>query len=126
MALGVSMIRTVLISVPRHARLAYCLLRDDRVPAGPKIALLAALGIIVSPIDFPAWIPVVGELDVLALSVIAVKTFVDACPDELVREHEASLRRKDSIFHQDLRRLTGAARQGATGAYQRWQTRRAG
>ncbi len=51
----------VLTEVPKHGKLAYCLLRDERVPRAPKAVLLAALGVIVSPIDFPAWIPVLGE-----------------------------------------------------------------
>src|SRR5438445_249827 len=55
--------KDVLVDVPRHGKLAYCLLRDERVPAAPKAVLLAALGVIVSPLDFPAWIPVLGELD---------------------------------------------------------------
>ena len=62
--------KEVLIEVPRHGKLAYCLLRDPRVPAVPKAALLAAIGLIVSPIDFPAWVPVLGELDMLALGVL--------------------------------------------------------
>ncbi len=54
-------------------------------PAAPKAVLLAALGLIVSPIDFPAWIPVLGELDMLALGILAVETFVEACPEEVRR-----------------------------------------
>src|SRR5438477_454703 len=72
--------KSVLVDVPRHGKLAYCLLRDDRVPAAPKAVLLGALGIIVSPLDFPAWIPVLGELDMLALGILAIETFVAACP----------------------------------------------
>src|SRR5229473_2719038 len=67
--------KEVLIEVPRHGKLAYCLLRDPRVPTAPKAAVLGALALIVSPIDFPAWVPVLGELDMLALGVLAVKTF---------------------------------------------------
>jgi uncharacterized membrane protein YkvA (DUF1232 family) len=58
--------KEILVDVPRHGKLAYCLLRDERVPRAPKAVLLGALGFIVSPIDFPAWIPVLGELDMLA------------------------------------------------------------
>ena len=54
-----------LVDVPRHGKLAYCLLRDPRVPAAPKAAVLGALALIISPIDFPAWVPVLGELDML-------------------------------------------------------------
>ena len=121
-------IRTLLMDVPRHGKLAYCLLRDNRVPRAPKAALLGALGLIVSPIDLPAWIPVVGELDVLALGILSVKVFVDACPQELVQEHEQALARGDSSFDRDLRKATGtvrgvagaAARKSALRVVQRW------
>src|SRR5258708_8474904 len=105
--------KEVLIEVPRHGKLAYCLLRDPRVPAVPKAALLAALGFIVSPIDFPAWVPVLGELDMLALGVLAVKTFIEACPEEVRREHEQALEAGESVFDRDLRDTVAAAREGS-------------
>ena len=102
----------VLVEVPRHGKLAYCLLRDDRVPRAPKAVLLAALGVIVSPIDFPAWVPVLGELDMLALGILAVQTFIEACPEAIRREHEAKIAAKDSVFDRDLRDTVAAARHG--------------
>lgn len=120
MPLNLARARAFLLDVPRHAKLAYCLVRDERVPAAPKAALLAALGVVVSPIDFPAWIPVLGELDMLALSILAVKVFVDACPDELVKEHEAALRRGDSVFDTDWRRAAAGARTAVLGTARRW------
>jgi uncharacterized membrane protein YkvA (DUF1232 family) len=104
--------KAVLIDVPRHGKLAYCLLRDDRVPLAPKAVLLAALGVIVSPLDFPAWVPVLGELDMLALGILAVETFVEACPEDVRREHEAAIKAKESIFDRDVRDSVGAARYG--------------
>src|SRR6202162_4636704 len=105
--------KEVLIDVPRHGKLAYCLLRDERVPPAPKAVLLAALGLIVSPIDFPAWIPVLGELDMLALGILAVETFIAACPEELRGEHQAAVKADESGFDRDLRDTTGAERYGA-------------
>jgi len=105
--------KELLVDVPRHGKLAYCLLRDDRVPAAPKAVLLAALGLIVSPIDFPAWIPVLGEFDMLALGMLAVETFIEACPEELREEHQAAIKAKASIFDRDLRDTAGAARYSA-------------
>ncbi|GAC1504635.1 MAG: hypothetical protein NVS1B3_01710 [Candidatus Dormibacteraceae bacterium] len=99
--------------MPRHGKLAYCLLRDERVPRAPKAVLLAALGLIVSPLDFPAWIPVLGELDMLALSILAVETFVQACPEDIRREHQEAITAKESIFDRDVRDTAGAARYGA-------------
>jgi uncharacterized membrane protein YkvA (DUF1232 family) len=105
--------KALLIDMPRHGKLAYCLLRDDRVPAAPKAAVIAALGLIVSPLDLPAWIPVVGELDMLALGLLAVETFIEACPEEIRREHEAALAAKQSVWDRDVRDTVAAARHGA-------------
>jgi uncharacterized membrane protein YkvA (DUF1232 family) len=104
--------KTVLFDVPRHGKLAYCLLRDDRIPRAPKAVLLAALGVIVSPLDLPAWIPVVGELDMLALAILAVETFIEACPEEIRKEHEAALEARQSVWDRDVRDTVGAARHG--------------
>ncbi|OLC16536.1 MAG: DUF1232 domain-containing protein [Chloroflexi bacterium] len=104
--------KEVLIEVPRHGKLAYCLLRDPRVPAAPKAAVLGALALIVSPIDFPAWVPVLGELDMLALGVLAVKTFIEACPEDVRREHEQALEAGESVFDHDFRDTVSAAREG--------------
>lgn len=105
--------KELLVDVPRHGKLAYCLLRDDRVPAAPKAVLLAALGLIVSPIDFPAWIPVLGEFDMLALGILAVETFIDACPEDLRHEHQTAIKAKESTFDRDVRDTAGAARYSA-------------
>lgn len=104
--------KQLLVDVPRHGKLAYCLVRDERIPAAPKAALLAALGVIVSPIDFPAWVPVLGELDMVALGILAVETFIEACPSEIRREHEMALKEKRSIWDRDLHDTLGAARHG--------------
>jgi uncharacterized membrane protein YkvA (DUF1232 family) len=115
--------KEILVDVPRHGKLAYCLLRDNRVPAAPKAILLGALGLIVSPIDFPAWIPVVGELDMLALGILAVETFIAACPEDVRREHEAAIQAKESVFDRDLRDTTGAARYGVGRMWERIRAR---
>ncbi len=98
-------------------------MRDDRVPAAPKAVLLAALGLIVSPLDFPAWIPVLGELDMLALGILAVETFIEACPAEIRAEHEAALKAKQSVWDRDVRDTLGAARHGFGRAVDRIRSR---
>ena len=123
MNLSLSHVRTLVTEVPVHAKLTYCLLRDGRVPAAPKAVLLGALGLIVSPLDFPAWIPVMGELDMLALGVLAVKTFVEACPDDIVAEHRAAIRTRTSTWDEDRRAGAHAAREGIARVYQNWRSR---
>src|SRR5260370_3329515 len=108
----ISRAKEVLIEVPRHGKLAYCLVGAPRVPAAPKAAVLGALALIVSPIDFPAWVPVLGELDMLALSVLAVKTFIEACPEDIRREHEQALEAGESVFDREFRDTGSAAREG--------------
>jgi uncharacterized membrane protein YkvA (DUF1232 family) len=119
----VSRVTQVVIEVPKHGKLAYCLLRDERVPRAPKAVLLGALALIVSPIDLPGWVPLFGELDMLALALLAVETFISACPEEIRREHEAALAAKTSTFDRDFSDTVSAARAGAAGLVRRVRAR---
>ena len=123
MKLSLSHVRTLVGEVPAHAKLAYCLVRDERVPAAPKAAVLGALALIVSPIDLPAWIPVLGELDMLALGILAVKTFIEACPDEIVAEHRAAINARTSTWDEDRRAGVETARDGVARLLQNWRSR---
>ena len=123
MNLSLSHVRTIIGEVPMHAKLAYCLVRDERVPMAPKAAVLGALGLIVSPIDFPAWIPVIGELDMLALGILAVKTFVDACPDEVVADNRAAINARTSAWDRDRAASMEMVREGLGRVVQNWRTR---
>ena len=111
--------KELLVDVPRHGKLAYCLLRDERVPAAPKAVLLGVLLLIVSPIDLPAWVPLMGELDMLGLAVLAVSTFIDACPEDGRREHEEALKAGESTFDRDFRETVSAAREGGRRLFNR-------
>src|ERR1700716_4326100 len=121
MNLSLSHVRTIIAEVPMHAKLAYCLIRDERVPLAPKAAVLGALGLIVSPLDLPAWIPVIGELDMLALGILAVKTFVDACPEEVVADNRAAIKARTSAWDRDRRAGAGMAREGVSRLVQNWR-----
>lgn len=70
-----------------------------------KGAFAAALGVIALPVvDLPASIPFVGELDVLALTVLAVRLFIAACPRYVVVEQERLIMERHSRFDEDVRR----------------------
>jgi uncharacterized membrane protein YkvA (DUF1232 family) len=125
MRLNLARARTLLFEVPRTGKLAYCLMRDRRVPLGPKLAAGAAVGLIVSPLDVPAWIPVIGDLDVLALGILAVKVFVDACPEQVVEEHRVALERGESVFDRDVGVAIALSREAARGLLERREVRRA-
>jgi len=90
--------------LPQQLRLAYCLFRDARVPVTTKAAVAGALGVIVTPfIDLPSMIPFIGELDMLALSLLAMKLFIAACPPEIVAQQEQLIIEQRSRFDEDVR-----------------------
>ena len=64
------------------------LLADERIPRRRKLALVARLGYLASPIDLvPDFIPVAGQLDD-ALAVVLVLRFVlRSADDDLLAEH---------------------------------------
>ena len=126
MKLSIRHVRTVISEIPTQGKLAYCLLRDDRVPAAPKVALLGAIGVIVSPLDLPAWIPVVGELDMLALGILSIKVFVEACSEDLVLEHRRLIRDRESRWDQDRQAGVGMVRHGLVRAVETLRSRTAG
>jgi uncharacterized membrane protein YkvA (DUF1232 family) len=97
-------LKRLAIDLPRQARLAYCLMRDERVPLRTKLAFGAGIGVIVTPfIDLPAALPLVGELDMLALSMLAVRLFIAACPDDVVADAQQQILEGRSVFDEDLR-----------------------
>jgi uncharacterized membrane protein YkvA (DUF1232 family) len=91
------------VDLPRQARLAYCLMRDPRVPLRTKVAFGAGIGVIVTPfVDLPAAIPVIGELDMLALSLLALRLFIAACPDDAVVDVQQQILEGRSAFDDDV------------------------
>lgn len=115
--------KTLLLDVPDRGKLAYCLLRDERVPRTPKAVLLGALAVIVSPIDFPGWVPVLGELDMLALGILAVETFIEACPPEVRREQRELIAAKQSVWDRDVRDTVAITRHGVRNLFGRISSR---
>jgi uncharacterized membrane protein YkvA (DUF1232 family) len=109
--------------LPALGKLGYCLYGDPRVPLAPKVVLAGALGLIVSPLNLPLWIPVVGDLDAIALAILALRVFVEACPQELVKEHRAAIKAGESVFDRDFRAARGAVSEGAISAWARIQGR---
>jgi uncharacterized membrane protein YkvA (DUF1232 family) len=99
----VRFLKRLMLDLPRNLKLAYCLVRDPRVPARNKAALAAALALIVTPyVNLPAWIPVVGEMDILALSLLASRLFIGAAPDDVVAEQDLLIRQRRSRFDRDV------------------------
>lgn len=69
--------------LPRYARLAWTLGRDPRLSRTRRAALLAAAAYVASPIDVvPGIIPVLGQLDDMAVALSAIRFALGGLPPE--------------------------------------------
>jgi uncharacterized membrane protein YkvA (DUF1232 family) len=106
------MVRFVALAtrVPTYVKLGWLLARDPSVPGWGKAALVGALGYVVSPIDpIPGIIPVVGQLDDLAVLLLAVRGALAAAPDEVARRHLATTGLSRETLDRDLVTLRATA-----------------
>ena len=96
--------KRLFVDLPRTLRLAYCLMFDPRVPRYMKLAFGGGLALIALPmVDLPESLPVIGELDVLALSLLATRAFIAASPRHVVAEQEMLITQRRSRFDDDVR-----------------------
>ncbi len=72
-----------------NLHLVYQLMRDPRVNSLLKIVIPGLVAIyILSPIDLiPDFIPVLGELDDLAIIILAIRLFIALAPRDVVNEY---------------------------------------
>jgi len=104
MLLSLRLLRRIARELPRYGKLTYCLYRDPRVPQRNKIALAAAMALILNPVvDVPLRLPIFGEMDAVALTVLAIRVFVEKAPKDVVAEHQEQITLGTSVFDQDLR-----------------------
>ena len=97
-------------AAPRYGRLVYCLYRDPRTPRYWKAGLGIALLVIWTPfINVPESVPVVGQMEWIALTLLAVRIAVARAPKDLVQEHERAIEAGNSIFHQDYEKARAFA-----------------
>jgi len=100
-----SFLKRLVLDLPRQVKLTYCLLFDERVPAVSKAAVLGAMAVIVTPfVNLPEWVPVIGEMDLLALTLLATKAFISTAPREAVEEQERRVKEQTSRFDVDVAR----------------------
>jgi hypothetical protein len=80
--------------LPSFVRVFYRLMTDRRVSVIAKLVPFLGLLLLFTPpaleLDF---VPLVGELDWLLVTVISLKVFIWLCPPEVVREHVARVAR---------------------------------
>jgi len=88
---------------PTYARLVWALLRDRRVPLQQKLILVAVAGYLVFPIDLiPDFIPVLGQLDDLAVVLLGLDFFIRSAPPDIVDEHLAKIAQDQDELRRDI------------------------
>jgi uncharacterized membrane protein YkvA (DUF1232 family) len=86
----------IVAEIVRNAQLVWRLLKDPRVPLPVKLILPGVVGLyLLSPIDaMPDVLPLLGQLDDIAVLLAGVALFIEMCPRDIVEEHRAALLRE--------------------------------
>lgn len=87
--------------LPAYARLVWALARDRRVPGQQKLILAGIVGYLLLPFDLvPDLIPIIGQLDDLAVVLLGLDLFIRAAPEDVVAEHLQRISKgKDDLTH---------------------------
>ena len=89
--------------LPMYARLIWALARDPRVPMGQKAVLGGIAAYLAFPLDIiPDFIPVIGQMDDLAVLILGLDWFIRNAPPEVVDEHMAKIAAHQDTLSRDL------------------------
>jgi uncharacterized membrane protein YkvA (DUF1232 family) len=89
--------------LPTYIRLIWALLRDPRVPAGQKLILAGIVGYLVLPIDLiPDFVPVLGQLDDIAVVLLGLDLFIRSAPQDVVDEHLSRIAQDKDQLSRDI------------------------
>lgn len=76
----------------QELRLVWQLIRDPRVPLYQKALPAVVLIYLLSPFDLiPGFLPVIGQLDDLALMLLGLKAFTYIAPEHLVSQYKQEM-----------------------------------
>ena len=94
--------------IPTYARLIWALARDPRVPIGQKAVLGGIAAYLAFPIDIiPDFIPVIGQMDDLAVLILGLDWFIRNAPADVVEEHMAKIAAHHDTLTEDLDKAGG-------------------
>ena len=89
--------------LPTYIRLVWALLRDGRVPAQQKLILAGIGAYLVLPLDLiPYFVPVLGQLDDLAVVLLGLDLFIRSAPQDIVDEHLAKIAQDKDQLRRDI------------------------
>ena len=80
--------RDAVKALPQIAKLAWRVVRDDRIPMWIRGGLVGTAAYLVLPFDLiPDWIPVLGQMDDLLVMTIGVRMLLRRVPERILTEH---------------------------------------
>ncbi len=89
--------------LPTYGRLVWDLARDPRVPAQHKLVLGALAAYLAFPIDIiPDFIPVIGQMDDIAVLIFTLDWFIKNAPPEVVDEHLSRIAAHEDTLSKDI------------------------
>lgn len=102
--------------LPTYARLVWGLARDGRVAAPQKLILVGIIGYLLMPIDIiPDFIPVLGQLDDVAVVLLGIDLFIKSAPDAVVDEHLARIAKGRDDLSRDMEQVQSLLGERFTG-----------
>lgn len=91
---------------PDYLRLIWALVEDDRVSTSRKALLAAALAYVAIPFDIiPDDVPVLGAFDDVVVAVLAIDTFFDGIPVEVMDDQLSRLGIDRAAYERDLSQI---------------------
>lgn len=90
--------------LPAYARLAWALARDPRLSKARRAAVLAGAAYVISPIDLvPGVVPVLGQLDDLAIALGVIRVALDGLKPDVRAQRLASAGLSEADLAADIR-----------------------
>ena len=94
--------------LPTYARLVWGLARDSRVPPPQKLILVGMIGYLLMPLDLiPDFIPVLGQLDDVAVVLLGLDLFIKSAPQDVVDEHLDRIAKGRDDLSKDMDQIQG-------------------
>lgn len=79
------------VDLANKFRLAWFLIKDNKVPFSAKLVPIIILLYVISPIDIlPDALPIIGQIDDLALILLGLEIFINISPQTIVQNYEKS------------------------------------
>ncbi len=99
----------ILRRLPAYGTLAWRVIRDPRVRRRHKAVLAAGAGYVLSPVDLvPGFIPVLGQMDDVAVMLLSLRTVLRLAPPDVAAQHLSATGLSWAQIDDDLGRLIQA------------------